>query len=137
MWHRGRDGQAFLAPPRRAPRRRPPWKAVLPSLLVRASRRRTSLTLLRDEYIVSRAKKDMPLGLHPDTRKNELPRIHLPRLYESPRTRASRLSMRRIMAAYTNASPLAHRNLSLSLLILLFWSIQEKVRSTTHLRGNT
>ena len=40
------------------------------------------------------------------------------------------------MAAYTNASPLAH-NLSYSLLILLFWSIQENVRSTTHLLGKT
>jgi hypothetical protein len=27
---------------------------------------------------------------------------------KSPQTRASRLAMRRIMAAYTNASPLAH-----------------------------
>jgi hypothetical protein len=27
---------------------------------------------------------------------------------KSPQTRASRLVMRRIMAAYTNASPLAH-----------------------------
>src|SRR5215204_5729121 len=50
--------------------------------------------------------------------------------------RASRLVMRRIMAAYTNASPLAH-NLSKSLLILLFFSIQAIVRSTTHLRGST
>jgi hypothetical protein len=40
------------------------------------------------------------------------------------------------MAAYTNASPLAH-NLSYSLLILLFWSIQVNVRSTTHLLGKT
>src|SRR5918994_5526892 len=50
--------------------------------------------------------------------------------------RASRLVMRRIMAAYTNASPLAH-NLSKSLLILLLWSIQAIVRSTTHLLGKT
>src|SRR5918993_1613865 len=56
---------------------------------------------------------------------------------KSPQTRASRLSMRRIMAAYTNASPLAHRNLSKSLLILLLWLIQENVRSTTHLLGKT
>jgi len=40
------------------------------------------------------------------------------------------------MAAYTNASLLAH-NLSKSLLILLLWSIHENVRSTTHLLGNT
>jgi hypothetical protein len=40
------------------------------------------------------------------------------------------------MAAYTNASPLAH-NLSQSLLILLFWSIQENVLSTIHHLGKT
>src|SRR5215211_6385445 len=50
--------------------------------------------------------------------------------------RASRLVMRRIMAAYTNASPLAH-DLSSSLLILLCCSIQAIVRSTTHLLGST
>src|SRR5215216_2829472 len=55
---------------------------------------------------------------------------------KSPQTRASRLDMRRIMAAYTNASPLAY-NLSQSLLILLFWSIHDSVHSTTHLLGNT
>jgi hypothetical protein len=46
-----------------------------------------------------------------------------------PHALDSRLTMRRIMAAYTNASPLAH-SLSKSLLILLFWSIHENVLST-------
>jgi hypothetical protein len=51
-----------------------------------------------------------------------------------PHRRVNRLAIRRIMAAYTNASPLAH-NLSKSLLILLLWSIQENVLSTTYARG--
>src|SRR5918995_5867983 len=52
--------------------------------------------------------------------------------------RAKRLTMRRLIAAYTNASPLAHKELLVvSKLILLFWSIQENVLSTTHRRGNT
>jgi hypothetical protein len=41
-----------------------------------------------------------------------LPRILFPRLYEKSSQGVNRLVMRRIMAAYTNASPLAHRNLS-------------------------
>ena len=38
----------------------------------------------------------------------DLRRMYLPRLYEKSSTTAIRLVMRRIMAAYTNASPLAH-----------------------------
>jgi hypothetical protein len=40
------------------------------------------------------------------------------------------------MAAYTNASLVAH-NFSYSLLILLLWPIQAKERSTTQRRGRT
>jgi hypothetical protein len=51
---------------------------------------------------------------------------------EKPHERVKRLSMRQLIAAYTDASPVAD-SFSQSLLILLLWQIQAKERSTTHL----
>ena len=43
-----------------------------------------------------------------ELRKGEVRRIHLLKLFGNSQARARRLTIRRIMAAYTNASALAH-----------------------------
>ena len=55
---------------------------------------------------------------------------------EKPHKRANLLTIERLIATQRSASPVSG-TLSWSLLILRFWPVHEKLRSTTHLLGKT
>jgi len=69
-------------------------------------------------------------------RERVLRRRALPRPSRNPQARASLLAITRVMAAWTNASPVEHSR-SWSFAILLLCEIQAKVRSTIQRLGST